>query len=242
MIPFRYLANESGSSIKFQDAISVIAKFAFIVTPYPLILSMEIHCGSDQQLKMAKIFRDTLGDDLLLDHLDGFVDGKLPSPEDLKYKILLKIKNILDIEDISSDSGANTTDSGTESDTPVADSKRPGVARRQSSSGKPSKIVAELAEMAIYTKAYKFRSFKHQDARLFNHVFSFSEPKIKELLKHTHTNHYVEKHNLRHLMRVYPGLTRVTSNNFDPTAFWKKGVQMVALNWQTYGTFPQGVD
>jgi len=36
-------------------------------------------------------------------------------------------------------------------------------------------------------------------------------------------------------MRVYPGLTRVTSNNFDPIVFWKKGVQMVALNWQKYG-------
>jgi Phosphatidylinositol-specific phospholipase C, Y domain len=39
-------------------------------------------------------------------------------------------------------------------------------------------------------------------------------------------------------MRVYPGLTRVTSNNFDPIVFWKKGVQMVALNWQKYGTEP----
>jgi len=77
----------------------VIAKFAFIVTPYPLILSMEIHCGSDQQIKMAKIFRDTLGDDLLLDHLDGCGEGKLPSPEDLKYKILLKVLPFISLSD-----------------------------------------------------------------------------------------------------------------------------------------------
>ena len=81
----------SGSSIKFQDVISVIAKFAFIVTPYPLILSMEIHCGTDQQLKMAKIFKETLGRELLLDPLEGMEEGKLPSPEQLKYKILLKV-------------------------------------------------------------------------------------------------------------------------------------------------------
>jgi phosphatidylinositol phospholipase C, delta len=81
----------SGSSIKFQDVISVIAKFAFIVTPYPLILSMEIHCGTDQQIKMAKVFRETLGKELLLEPLEGFEEGKLPSPEDLKYKILLKV-------------------------------------------------------------------------------------------------------------------------------------------------------
>jgi phosphatidylinositol phospholipase C, delta len=87
----RIVTNCSGSSIKFQDVVSVIAKFAFIVTPYPLILSMEIHCGPEQQLKMAQIFRETLGDELLLENLEGFTGGKLPSPEDLKYKILLKV-------------------------------------------------------------------------------------------------------------------------------------------------------
>jgi len=86
-----YQLNCSGSRIKFQDVISVIAKFAFIVTPYPLILSMEIHCGTEQQEKMAEIFRDVLGGALLLEHLPGFEDGPLPSPEDLKYKILLKV-------------------------------------------------------------------------------------------------------------------------------------------------------
>jgi phosphatidylinositol phospholipase C delta len=84
-------ANNSGTSVKFQDVVSVISKFAFIVTPYPLILSMEIHCGSDQQKKMAMIFRETLGRELLLENLEGVEEGKLPSPEELKYKILLKV-------------------------------------------------------------------------------------------------------------------------------------------------------
>ena len=35
-------------------------------------------------------------------------------------------------------------------------------------------------------------------------------------------------------MRVYPSQTRVSSNNFNPLAFWRKGVQMAALNWQTF--------
>lgn len=37
-------------------------------------------------------------------------------------------------------------------------------------------------------------------------------------------------------MRVYPSGWRVTSRNFDPLTFWRRGVQMVALNWQTYDT------
>ena len=133
------------------------------------------------------------------------------------------------------------TESGTDSDTTVlsAEFQRSTLPRRQStglSNGKPSNIVPTLCDMAIYTKAYKWRTFKHPECKLFNHVFSFSETKIKELMKSSQTNHYVEKHNLRYLMRVYPGITRVTSNNFDPTFFWTKGVQIVALNWQTYGT------
>jgi hypothetical protein len=159
----------------------------------------------------------------------------------------MQIKNMSeDIEELSSDSGVTTPDSGTDSDTAIPsppEMRRPSLPRRMSSGAltpgsKPSKIVPALCDMAIYTKAYKWHSFKHTDCKLFNHVFSFSEPKIKELIKNPKTNHYVEKHNLRHLMRVYPGLTRVTSNNFDPTVFWKKGVQMVALNWQKYGNVP----
>lgn len=34
-------------------------------------------------------------------------------------------------------------------------------------------------------------------------------------------------------MRVYPHGLRVSSSNLDPSVFWRKGVQMVALNWQS---------
>jgi phosphatidylinositol phospholipase C delta len=44
----------------------------------------------------------------------------------------------------------------------------------------------------------------------------------------------LEKHNVRYLLRVYPSGFRVNSSNFDPLGFWRRGVQMVALNWQTY--------
>ncbi|KAG5265136.1 hypothetical protein AALO_G00261800 [Alosa alosa] len=40
----------------------------------------------------------------------------------------------------------------------------------------------------------------------------------------------------RRLLRVRPSLMRVDSSNPDPLAFWKAGLQMVALNVQTDGT------
>lgn len=35
-------------------------------------------------------------------------------------------------------------------------------------------------------------------------------------------------------MRAYPKALRVQSSNLDPAIFWRKGVQMVALNWQKW--------
>ncbi|KAH7243842.1 PLC-like phosphodiesterase [Fusarium solani] len=37
----------------------------------------------------------------------------------------------------------------------------------------------------------------------------------------------VPLHNLRYMMRVYPNRTRITSNNFDPLLYWRRGIQMI---------------
>ena len=42
------------------------------------------------------------------------------------------------------------------------------------------------------------------------------------------------KHNRNFLMRAFPSGLRVRSDNLDPSVFWRKGVQMVALNWQRW--------
>ena len=41
-------------------------------------------------------------------------------------------------------------------------------------------------------------------------------------------------HNRHFLMRAFPSGLRVRSDNLDPSVFWRKGVQMVALNWQKW--------
>ena len=40
------------------------------------------------------------------------------------------------------------------------------------------------------------------------------------------------------LMRSYPAARRLQSSNFAPHDFWAAGLQMVALNLQTYGKEP----
>lgn len=57
---------------------------------YPVILSIENHCGVKQQTVMAEHMITIFGDMLhKLPRDEG--KGELPSPEDLKYKILIKV-------------------------------------------------------------------------------------------------------------------------------------------------------
>lgn len=86
------------SRVPFQDVISAISRYAFVTSPYPLILSLEVHADPPQQEVMARILRDTLGEMLLSQPLGSQatpgVDDELPSPEALKFKVLVKAKNV----------------------------------------------------------------------------------------------------------------------------------------------------
>lgn len=58
---------------------------------YPVILSIEDHCSIAQQRNMAQYFKKVLGDTLLTKPVDIAADG-LPSPNQLKRKILIKVR------------------------------------------------------------------------------------------------------------------------------------------------------
>ncbi|XP_042335202.1 1-phosphatidylinositol 4,5-bisphosphate phosphodiesterase eta-2 isoform X2 [Sceloporus undulatus] len=82
------------SKILFKDVIETINKYAFIRSEYPVILSIENHCSVAQQKKMAQYLTEILGDKLDLSSVSNGDPGKLPSPESLKGKILVKGKKL----------------------------------------------------------------------------------------------------------------------------------------------------
>ncbi|GAA6097893.1 1-phosphatidylinositol 4,5-bisphosphate phosphodiesterase beta-4 isoform X4 [Tachysurus ichikawai] len=85
------------TDILFKDVIQAIRETAFVTSEYPVILSFENHCSKTQQYKMAKYCEDIFGDLLLKQPLEGFPiePGRaLPSPNDLKRKILIKNKRL----------------------------------------------------------------------------------------------------------------------------------------------------
>ncbi|XP_072100935.1 1-phosphatidylinositol 4,5-bisphosphate phosphodiesterase eta-2a isoform X2 [Mobula birostris] len=82
------------SKILFRDVIETINKYAFVKSEYPIILSIENHCSVPQQKKMAQYLLEILGDKLDVSsvHVDNVT--QLPSPENLKGKILVKGKKL----------------------------------------------------------------------------------------------------------------------------------------------------
>jgi phosphatidylinositol phospholipase C delta len=284
-------------SILFQDTIKVINKYAFTESPYPVILSLEVHCSPVQQSAMVKIMIAEFGEKLLLQPLD-FEAQFLPSPEELKHRILIKVKAAAGEEfdtralmgEISSrrqrsfsspwsrpvlmndnlipnspllssppsmsppersasfwatPRTSNNTlptsaavSSAEDSDSPhVTTTEAAEVAddRRKPRKTKTSNITRELGNLGVYSRGVKFTDFASNDANTFNHVFSINERAFEKLTKPgAREKHLLEEHNMRCLMRVYPHAFRINSSNFDPLKFWRRGVQMVALNWQTY--------
>ncbi|XP_026202858.1 1-phosphatidylinositol 4,5-bisphosphate phosphodiesterase eta-2 [Anabas testudineus] len=82
------------SKILFREVIETINKYAFSKSQYPVVLSIENHCSVPQQKKMAEYLREVLQDKLDLSHVSMHEYKKLPSPEILKGKVLVKGKKL----------------------------------------------------------------------------------------------------------------------------------------------------
>ncbi|KAF8310416.1 PLC-like phosphodiesterase [Clavulina sp. PMI_390] len=88
------------TKVSLTDVARAIARYAFVASPYPLIISAEIHCSVKQQDMAAEIMKREFGDMLITKTLDGAdTIDVLPSPEMLKGRILLKAKNLYASQD-----------------------------------------------------------------------------------------------------------------------------------------------
>ncbi|XP_043937724.1 1-phosphatidylinositol 4,5-bisphosphate phosphodiesterase gamma-2 isoform X2 [Protopterus annectens] len=97
------------TKIKFDDVIQAIKEHAFATSEYPVILSIEQHCSVEQQRYMAIRFTEVFGNLLLSKPIEANAD-QLPSPTQLKNKIILKHKKL----DSKSD-GDSTTEKKSDS-------------------------------------------------------------------------------------------------------------------------------
>ncbi|KAK5890780.1 hypothetical protein CesoFtcFv8_014266 [Champsocephalus esox] len=236
--PVVYHGHTLTSKILFRDVISTLKEYAFKASDFPVILSLENHCCVEQQTVMAKHIRVICGDMLLTTLLHGQVPQQLPSPQELKGKILLKAKKIsgtegsLD-ETLTDDISDEEEMTNHEAESLSAEEPPAGTLNHDGKNSK-TKLSKELSDLVVYCKSVHFHGFEY--ARSYgkcSEMSSFSESKAKRLAKDTGTD-FVQYHT-RQLSRIYPAGRRTESSNYNPQDMWSVGCQIVALNFQTAG-------
>lgn len=93
--PVIYHGKTLTTKVPIRDICQAISRYAFVASPYPIVISCEIHCGLPQQALIASIMSEVFGDALVQAPVDGRPKLEiLPSPEDLKGRVLVKAKNL----------------------------------------------------------------------------------------------------------------------------------------------------
>uniref|UniRef100_A0A803TZS0 Phosphoinositide phospholipase C n=1 Tax=Anolis carolinensis TaxID=28377 RepID=A0A803TZS0_ANOCA len=222
--PVVYHGHTLTSKISFKTVIQVINKYAFLVSNYPLLLSLENHCSPRQQEVIADYLTSILGDKLVTSTIDDKMPNELPSPEALKFKILIKNKKLGTLEETLARRGIDKCHSSCQS----IGQWSPGVLMKK------IKMALELSDLVIYAKTRQFVSFEDsRENQLFYENTSIGEGRARKLEK-LQADEFIQ-HTARFLTRIYPKGTRTTSSNYNPQEFWNVGCQLVALNFQTPG-------
>ncbi|KAJ3744634.1 PLC-like phosphodiesterase [Lentinula detonsa] len=90
----------------------------------------------------------------------------------------------------------------------------------------------DLLSLLVYTVGVKYRGINKKEVYKPEEMFSLSENMANKMLKVGMID--LIKHTRAHLVRMYPKGTRVNSTNYQPHKYWSAGVQLVAINWQTF--------
>ncbi|XP_055746712.1 1-phosphatidylinositol 4,5-bisphosphate phosphodiesterase delta-3-A-like [Salvelinus fontinalis] len=222
--PVIYHGHTLTSKVPFKEVIETIVQYAFKASPYPLILSLENHCTVEQQTVMARHLRTILGKRLLTKPLNDQTLKDLPSPEELRGRILVKGKK--DVHHLNQLGKTSSFDTSSDDEASIRNKKDPAKAVS-------SKLSPELSELVVYCRSVPFHGFQHSAQKPPDEMSSFNE---NDALKHIKdTGKLFVRHNSRQLSRIYPSGQRLQSSNYDPQDMWNGGCSMVALNFQTPG-------
>lgn len=127
----------------------------------PVIVSLEVHTSLDQQQTMVEIMQEVWSGMLLDDPPSDEVPSRLPSPGELRNKILVKVKTSRQSMPSKPDDGPPvppkeqakpSTSSSSSDEAPERSRQKP----------KKTKISEALSRLAVYTKSYHFSSFSQR--------------------------------------------------------------------------------
>ena len=221
--PIVYHGWTNTSKISFADVIKTINKYAFARSPYPLILSLEVHTSLPQQQRMARIMKQQFGDAI---HAAVYNDPtRIFTPEMLRRKILVKgkINNSTQPDYDKQDDDSSSDDEKHEEI----------VAKRKNEKKHKTKqtVHDELSQLVFMTSIKVKDPQQSKNTCKGYNVTSMPEGRIEDFAQSS-PDQLVELNN-RMFTRVYPKGTRITSSNYNPQQAWNLGCQLVALNYQT---------
>lgn len=239
--------------LALRCVLEAIGKFAFVASEYPLIVCIENHCSPQQQKVMMQHLLRTLGDKLYIDSADE-EESYLPSPHDLRHRILLKGKKLEpgwegeDGEVSEEDEGAEMCQKMKAADSGGAapgGSEKDMVQKSVSFTAitqcnpphfppKQFQLLKELSDLVTLCHSIRFIDFPTSSkGQKPWELCSFHES-LAERLAAERPGDFVN-HNKHFLSRVYPNPMRIDSSNMNPQDLWKCGCQIVSMNFQTAG-------
>ncbi|KAI1073803.1 PLC-like phosphodiesterase [Whalleya microplaca] len=215
--------------ISFREVCEAIRGSAFVVSDLPLIVSLEVHCSQQQQEVMCQIMNEVWSDLLLPQPAED--TRILPAPGDLRHKILVKVK-YAPPHHATTSTGSEATDRLPPDAKADPKSTAATTTTTAQKAKKASKIIQALSAFGVYTQGVSFKSLAQPEASMPTHIFSLSEGGVADV--HAAEAARLFEHNRHYMMRTYPSGMRIGSSNLDPPSFWRKGIQIVALNWQKW--------
>ncbi|XP_074823114.1 1-phosphatidylinositol 4,5-bisphosphate phosphodiesterase delta-4 [Natator depressus] len=231
--PVVYHDHTFTSKIPFKDVVTTLGQYAFQASDYPVILSLENHCGLEQQDLLAQHLKGILAERLLMAPLDGHDPTQLPSPQELRGRIILKGKRAESLAHSPSGQPDKAPEGEASEDDDEPEAEEDSLSQEAKRKAKKSQA-KELSDCIVYCHSVPFCGFQQALARCRPYeTASLPEAKARKLIKEA-GNEFV-RHNAWQLTRIYPSGLRTDSSNYDPQEMWNVGCQLVALNVQTAG-------
>ncbi|KAI8962261.1 PLC-like phosphodiesterase [Daldinia sp. FL1419] len=207
----------------------------------PIMLSLENHCSAYGQQRLVQIMKEVFGHRLLdkairiKGHQEQKGDSDPVTLAELGSKIVLIVEyHLPDEVDTSDEDDSNSIEDEEERLAQEAYRNK----KKESAS---NLIIPELAELGVYAQSVKpkdnswFEGILKDGPR--NHLINVSESGLASHMPAA--NQMIARHNSRHLMRVFPKGTRISSKNLKQVPFWGVGAQICAMNWQTFNASMQ---
>ncbi|CAF3758936.1 unnamed protein product [Adineta steineri] len=196
----------------FESIIRYMEPNLFKTSPYPVILNIENHCSLTQQGEMARILKEILGDRLVSKETANTQLKTLPSPEDLKYKVVVRSRKSAKATKPNSNIQLEDDD----------DSVKDPLSQH---------IKSNLAALFVYLQNVPYRELEYAKSHFSPfHSSSLVENRFEKISRENPSSLILQT--TWRIIRTYPAAFRQDSSNANPVDAWNYGIQMAALNYQ----------